>query len=97
MLVGLSLATIPASLMLLFDDRRTLGQEAEGLLKVCVDYINFTQCIRVCMSKIVFVYACVRSCVYVYMVISGSNRPCLNCALCRDSLTLDQEAEGLVK
>lgn len=34
MLVGLSLATIPASLLLLFDDNLTLGQEAEGLLKV---------------------------------------------------------------
>eukprot|EP00983_Pelagomonas_calceolata_P093149 1157745-Pelagomonas_calceolata.AAC.7 len=33
MLMGLALACIPASLLLMFDDTRVLGQEAEGLLK----------------------------------------------------------------
>eukprot|EP00967_Tisochrysis_lutea_P004059 scaffold4833_cov21-Tisochrysis_lutea.AAC.2 len=31
--MGLALACIPASLLLMFDDTRVLGQEAEGLLK----------------------------------------------------------------
>jgi len=36
MLVGLALACLPATLLLLFDDNRVLGQEAEGLLQVCL-------------------------------------------------------------